>query len=174
MADLKLLIMAIVIAVIGTSASPAFAQDPQVPRKIDEFIGELDTEDLIARLDNFAAAVQSEPNAQAQIIVYRSRRDPPDVSYEYGLLAKKYLVNVRHIDRTRLVTLDGGMSGCLTYELWIVPLGAAPPARRFTYRYPLKRRFDNRSRRSGFTRTHRTRRGTRAAVACSSSSFLLS
>jgi hypothetical protein len=144
MADLKVLSMAIVITVIVTSASPAFAQDPQVPRKVDEFIAELDTEDLMARLDIFAAAVQNDPNAQAQIIVYRSRRDAPDVSRRYGLLAKKYLVNVRHIDRAKVVTVDGGMSGCLTYELWIVPLGAAPPSRRFTYKYPLKRRFDNR------------------------------
>ena len=30
------------------------------------------------------------------------------------------------------------MSGCLLYELWIVPAGAPAPERRFTYQYPLK------------------------------------
>lgn len=105
-------------------------------RKVDEFIGEVDYEDLIARLDNFAIELQNLPNAQAHVIVYRGRRDPPGISHRLALTAKDYLVLQRGISPNRVVTSDGGMSGCLMYELWLVPAGAAPPERRFTYRYP--------------------------------------
>jgi hypothetical protein len=141
MSNLKALVIPIAIAVVLISASTAFAQESgQASRKVDEFIGEVDYEDLIARLDNFAIEIQNQPNALGHIIVYRSRRDPPSVSQRYELLARDYLVKQRGLARNRLVTVDGGMSGCLMYELWIVPPGAAPPERRFTYKYPLARR----------------------------------
>jgi hypothetical protein len=116
-----------------------FAQDAG-SCKVDEFVGEVDSDDLKARLDNFAIALNHQPNALGHIIVYRTRHDPPAVSQRYALRAKDYLVNQRNIDPKTLVTIDGGMTGCLMYELWIVPPGASPPARRFTYKYPLKRR----------------------------------
>jgi hypothetical protein len=109
-------------------------------RKVDEFVGEVDEEDLLARLDNFAIALNDDPKSQGQIIVYRTRRDGPSVSHRHLLRAKDYLVRQRHIDASRIVTVDGGMTGCLSYELWIVPPGASPPERRFAYKYPLKRR----------------------------------
>jgi hypothetical protein len=141
MKDLKSFIVPIAMVVTLTLATSALAQESsQASRKIDEFIGEVDREDLIARLDNFAIEVQNQPSALGHIIVYRSRRHPPSVSQRYALLAKDYLVKVRGIDRNKLVTMDGGRSGCLMYELWIVPPGAAPPERRFTYKYPLEKR----------------------------------
>lgn len=115
-----------------------FAQESAQPaaRKIDEFIGEVDYEDLIARLDNFAVELQSQPNSQAHIIVYRGRRDPPGISHRLALTAKDYMLMERGISPDRVATFDGGMSGCLTYELWLVPAGATSPDRRFTYRHP--------------------------------------
>ena len=128
--------LASALVLIGSSV---FAQDGAVSRKFDEFIGEVDYEDLMARLDNFGIELLKQPSAQGQIIVYRSRRDPPSVSEGFALRAKDYLVSQRRIDRNRLMTVDGGMTGCLMYELWIVPSGASPPERRYTYKYPLKR-----------------------------------
>jgi hypothetical protein len=133
-------------AVVMTGSS-VFAQERVTKsHKIDEFIGEVDYEDLIARLDIFAHALKDKPNAKAHIIVYRSRRDSQAISRKYGLRATNYLVEVRGIDRSRVSTMDGGMSGCLMYELWIVPHGALPPERRFTYKYPIKDYPNNRSR----------------------------
>ncbi len=142
----KLKIFVLVIPLMLTMSALASAQNG-TSRKFDEFVGEVDYEDLMARLDNFAIALKDQPNAQGQIIVYRTRRDRPVVSDRYALPAKGYLVNQRHVDRTRLVTADSGMTGCLMYELWIVPLGASPPERRFTYKYPLKRFTEIRRRR---------------------------
>lgn len=115
----------------------AFVQtNSPTPRKVAEFIGDVDYEDLIARLDNFAIELQNQPQAQGHIIVYRSRRDPPGISHRYALRAKNYLVRERGIDPRKVITIDGGMSGCLMYELWLAPAGAAITERRFTYRYP--------------------------------------
>jgi hypothetical protein len=133
----KLATFIFAILVVLTMSAAASAQT-SASRKLDEFVGEVDYEDLIARLDNFALALMKEPNAQGQIILYRTRRDSPAIGYRYALRAKDYLVRQRRMDGSRLVTVDGGMTGCLMYELWIVPAGAAPPERRFTYKYPLK------------------------------------
>ena len=131
----------ILTAVVGIliAAGTVFAQETQPKaQKFDEFTGEADYEHLMARLDNFLIELQQQPNAQGHIIVYRSRRDSAAVSNRYALRAKDYLVRVRRGDAARIHTFDGGMTGCLTYELWIVPPGADSPPRRFTYQYPLK------------------------------------
>lgn len=147
MNNLKPFVIAVAIAVILITAPAAFAQESgPASRKIDEFIGDVDRGDLKARLDNFAIELQNEPGALGHVIVYRSRRDPPGVSQKYVLLARDYLLRQRGIPRNRLVTADGGRSGCLMYELWIVPPGAAPPERRFTYQYPAERRAGVRKR----------------------------
>ena len=148
MNNLKSFVIPIAIAVVVTIGPSAFAQESsQASRKFDEFICEVDYEDLIARLDNFAIELRNQPGTLGHVIVYRSRRDPPSISQRYALLARDYLVKHRGIARNRLVTADGGRSGCLMYELWIVPQGAAPPERRFTYKYPLEGRTGIRRRR---------------------------
>lgn len=144
MANLKSLIIQITIIVLMIRPGVLAQETSEKSRKIDEFIGEVDYEDLIARLDNFAVALQNQPNAKGHIIVYRSRRDPPAISRRYALKARDYLVKVRSTDRSRVVTADGGMSGCLMYELWLVPPGALPPERRYTYKYPMKSYADRR------------------------------
>jgi hypothetical protein len=148
MNNLKSFVGSIAVAVVVMIGPGVFAQEGgQAASKVDEFIGEVDSGDLKARLDNYAIELQNQPNAFGHVIVYRSRRDPPGVSQRYALLARDYLVNQRGIARSRLVTADGGRSGCLMYELWIVPPGAAPPERRFTYKYPLEKRTGVRTRR---------------------------
>ncbi len=142
----KLATFILAILLVLTRGAAASAQT-SASRKLDEFIEEVDYEDLIARLDNFAVALMKELNAQGQIIVYRTRRDSPAIGYRYALRAKDYLVRQRRMDGSRIVTVDGGMTGCLTYELWIVLARASPPERRFTYKYPLKRYTGVRKRR---------------------------
>ena len=132
----KLNIFFFVVLVVLAVTGAAYAQ---AARKFDEFVGEVDYEDLIARLDNFAVALKNEPAAQGQIIVYRTRHDSPLVGKRALRRAKDYLVRVNHLDGTRIQTIDGGMTGCLWYELWVVPPGTSPPTRRFTYQYPLRR-----------------------------------
>lgn len=141
MNNLKSFMVPLAMTVVLTLCSSTLAREgSQASRKIDEFIGEVDRGDLKARLDNYAIELQNQPSALGHVIVYRSRRDPPSISQRYALLARDYLVKQRGIAQNRLVTVDGGRSGCLMYELWIVPPGAAPPERRFTYKYPLEKR----------------------------------
>ena len=128
--------------VVLIAAATAFAQEskPQA-KKFDEFIGEADFEDIMARLDNFSIELKNRPNAQAHIIFYRTRRDGPAVSRAYLHEAKQYMLR-RGLDPKTIITVDGGMTGCKMYELWIVPPGAEPPERRFTYEYSLRESID--------------------------------
>jgi hypothetical protein len=91
-------------------------------RKFDEF-GDVQYSDLIARLDNFAIALQGEPNAKGFIVAYRSHRDLPGLSNRIVIRSKAYLVNSRGVSSERLATVDGGEADHLSQELWIVPPG---------------------------------------------------
>ena len=97
----------------------------EAARKFDDF-GDVQYSDLIARLDNFAIALQSEPNTKGFIVAYRSRRDLPGLSNRTALRSKDYLVNSRGVSSQRLATVDGGDADCLSQELWIVPAGTTP------------------------------------------------
>jgi hypothetical protein len=104
----------------------------QAARKFDEF-GDLQYSDLIARLDNFAVHLQSEPMVRGFIMVYRSRRDLYGLSSRLASRMKGYLVYSRGIDSERVVTIDGGIASSLVQELWIVPVGTAPTPRSDVY-----------------------------------------
>ncbi len=99
---------------------------PPVGTPFDEF-GPIPRADEKARLDNFAAELQSNPTAQGYIIVYAASNARPGTALRHGQFAKDYLVSVRGIDAARIVTVDGGKRGTATVRLWIVPAGAAPP-----------------------------------------------
>ena len=99
----------------------------ETARKLDEY-GNVRFNDEKARLDNFAIALQNEPNAQGHIIAYGGRRGRAGEAQARADRAKDYLVNQRGIAADRIVTLDGGYREDLTVELWIVPQGATAPA----------------------------------------------
>ncbi len=133
----RVLIAAALMFAIYPETQPIVAQaDNQSARMIDEY-GDVDYEDEMARLDNFAISLQNEPNAKAHIIVYRDRRSLPGLNYSYGFKAKNYLTNTRGINPDRIVTVDGGIRLCLSVELWLVPPGAAAPPLKWTYTYRL-------------------------------------
>jgi hypothetical protein len=124
---------------VASSTTALATRAVPVARKFDEFDdlkrgdGEGDAEggggfaDENARLDNFAIQLQTEPGSQGHIIVYASPRTGRPEFQERTARAKDYLVNIRGIDASRVVTLDGGLRDALKFELWIVPAGAAPP-----------------------------------------------
>ena len=97
-------------------------------QKFDEF-GDVQWSDLIARLDNFAIQLMNEPGATGFILVYRTRRDLPGLSYALAMRAKEYLVLTRGLPNERISTVDGGIAEHLTQELWIVSPGSAPVPR---------------------------------------------
>jgi hypothetical protein len=131
--NLITLAAALFVALISHSEQVAFAQAAQQEaRKFDEF-GDIQYSDLIARLDNLAVQLQSEPGTRGFLVVYRTRRDLPGLSNRYAQRMKTYLVKMRGLSKERVITVDGGVASCLTQELWIAPPGTAPKPRSDAY-----------------------------------------
>lgn len=99
---------------------------PLQPRKFDEFPA-LAFDDLKARLDNLAIGLQNEPGATATIIVYSGRRSRADQASRLIARTREYLVNMRHMDDSRLNIVNGGTRENDYFEIWLVPQGATPP-----------------------------------------------
>lgn len=119
----------LLLAIAILLSSNVYGQEANaIARKFDEF-GDIQISDLKARLDNFAIALQQEPNTKGFIIVYRTRNDLPGLSHSLALRSRNYVLENRSVTKDRLVTIDGGVAMCLTQELWVVPPGTAPKPR---------------------------------------------
>ena len=77
-----------------------------------------------ARLDNFAIELTQRRGANGYIVVYSGEAISAAQARERAKRAKRYLVRVRRINASRLVTLYGEPIGQFTIELYIVPKGA--------------------------------------------------
>lgn len=93
------------------------------PRKFDE-LGSLTRDDEKARLDIFAAELQSDPRASGYIIASGGK---PGEAQTHASNAKTYLISTRGLNANRLVTQQGRPGGGLRIELWLVPVGAETP-----------------------------------------------
>lgn len=97
-------------------------------RKVDEY-ADSHSNDAKARLDNYAIALQNEPDATGYIVAYGGTQCPNRAQPQANL-ARRYLVYTRQLDERRIVTVDGGRrSNASRYaiELWVVPRGASAP-----------------------------------------------
>ncbi len=112
--------LAIVILCLLATASVSFAQSGQVEpaRKLHEFSG-FQCEDLMARLDNYAIALQVEPKLQAYIVAYGGSHGQPEAQI-WAVAAKKYLTSNRGIEAKRIVLLYGGRRELRAMELWLL------------------------------------------------------
>ena len=100
---------------------------PVGPHRFDEFPS-IAFDDDKARLDNLAIELQNNPGATGYIIVYGGRNARTDTADRLGGRARDYLVQTRGIDASRVVVVNGGYRDTNSFELWLVPQGAAPPA----------------------------------------------
>jgi len=96
-------------------------------RKIDEY-GPIRLADEKARLDNFAIELQNDPTARGYVVAYAARGSAPSSAVTRLNTAKNYLVNIRGIESSRIITVNGGTRATAKTDLWVVPDGAAPPA----------------------------------------------
>ena len=122
----RVISLTILVLVAGIFA-PSSAQSERRPvsAKFDEY-GAINSEDLSARLDNFATQLQNQPGSTAYIFAYA-----PEESAK-GILgiAKDYLVNTRGLVADRIKTVYGGRNDVLSeprVQLFITPPGAARP-----------------------------------------------
>jgi hypothetical protein len=107
---------------------PQEQTNAQLPRLFDTYgVITSTSEAEMARLDNFDGEFKKDPTSKVYIIGYNGRDDPPGKARRYILRAKNYLVEVRGVERNRIVTIEGGRREDFIVELWIVPSGASAP-----------------------------------------------
>jgi hypothetical protein len=94
--------------------------------KVDEY-GNIKFEDEKARLDNYAIELQNDPEFVGYIVGYGGRRSRRGEASRRTERAKRYVVTVRGIDASRLLTIDGGYREELTVELKIRHKTLPPP-----------------------------------------------
>lgn len=86
--------------------------------------GDLSWKDEKARLDNFAFALQNDPDLIGYIMVYAGRQSCVGEAKNRALRAKKYLVQTRAVEASRIKFIDGGYREELTVILQPAPRGA--------------------------------------------------
>ena len=86
--------------------------------------GNLSWENEKAHLDNFAIALQHDPDLIGYIIVYAGRRACVGEARDRALRAKRYVVETRGIQASRIKWIDGGYREELTVILQPAPRGA--------------------------------------------------
>ncbi len=87
--------------------------------------GKVSWEEEKARLDNFAAHLQENPDDTGYIFVYAGRRACPGEAQTHAIRAKKYVVEVRGIEASRVVWRDGGYRENFSVGLHLSPSGMA-------------------------------------------------
>ena len=93
------------------------------PSSFDDY-SDIPWADETGRLDNFAIALQHDPKLIGYIIVYAGQRACVGEAEDRARRAKKYLVETRGIQESRVKRIDGGYREELTVILQPVPPGA--------------------------------------------------
>jgi hypothetical protein len=97
------------------------------PHKFDEF-GDINCEDEMARLDNFAIQLQKVQEGRGYILVYGGRFGRRGEARARASRMKSYLTRNRGVDARRITTIDGGYRQDLTVELWLLPPVVGAPS----------------------------------------------
>lgn len=124
----RLLLVAAVSLLVGRQGVVAQTAD-QKARPFDTF-GRITSEDVSARLDNFANGLENEPDAAGYVVCYGPEGEGSGTGRGVLRVTKDYLVNARGIDPERVSTIYGGRykdPAEVVTELWIVPPGADAP-----------------------------------------------
>jgi hypothetical protein len=105
-------------------------------RPFDEF-GDINCEDEMARLDNFAVQLQNDPSSKGLIVFYGGRRFRGQLPKQGEAEAraarlKPYLVERRGIPTDTVMIVGWGYTEDWRVQLWIVPRGASIPDRLIT------------------------------------------
>lgn len=117
------MILVVVFGTAGLASSPI--------RKFDEF-GDIQCEDEMARLDNFAIHLQNDPSAKGLMIFYggqrfRGRLPKRGEAAARAARLKPYLVQRRGVSSDQVIVVDGGYAREWHVEVWIIPAGVTPP-----------------------------------------------
>lgn len=94
------------------------------PDRPFDYYGDIPWEQEQARLDNFAIAIQNEPAALGQIIVFAGRKTCPGEAQARGIRARRYLTERRGVEWDRVLWRHEGFREQLEVILLLVPRGA--------------------------------------------------
>jgi hypothetical protein len=94
-------------------------------RPFDEY-GDINFEDEKARLDNFVIQVFNIPLSSGYILMTAGQKTYRNEATKRLARAKSYLVNVRDIDSSRVITVDCGFTQDLTIKLYVALPGFNP------------------------------------------------
>lgn len=107
----------------GVAALPKM----EAPKRFDEFPSVAHDDDK-ARLDNLAIELQNNPGSIGYVVAYAGRSSRAGEGDRMGQRAIEYLTTTRGLSNDRVRFINGGYRESNTFELWLVPQGAAPPA----------------------------------------------
>ena len=115
------MVIVVVFGLTGFASSPI--------RKFDEF-GDINCEDEMARLDNFAIHLQNDPSTKGLMIFYggqrfRGRLPKRGEAAARAARLKPYLVQRRGVPSDQVIVVDGGYAKEWHVEVWIIPAGAS-------------------------------------------------
>jgi len=109
----------LLILFVGVNRSSGIEPVDQI---LDSY-GDIAWEDEKARLDNFAIHLLESPEYTGYIFVYAGRRACPGEAQARAVRAKKYVVEVRGVDASRVVWRDGGYRESGSVNLHLSPPG---------------------------------------------------
>lgn len=112
----------------GSASTTVQVEPPPIGcgRPFDEY-GDIKFEDETARLDNFVIQIFNIPLSSGYILMTAGQKTYRNEATQRLNRAKSYLVNVRNIDPSRIVTVDCGFTQDLIIKLVIAPPGVTPP-----------------------------------------------
>jgi hypothetical protein len=114
------------LACIASASTRVVIPPFQCGMAFDEY-GDLKFEDEKSRLDNFSIPLSNDPHSRGLILMSAGQKTfTGEAAYRLDR-AKSYLMKVRGIDSSRIVTKDCGFNHDLTTTLRIVPDGATIP-----------------------------------------------
>lgn len=99
---------------------PAYDGEATRYRPYDTY-GGIPTSNEDARLDNFAIALENDPNSKGYILVYAGQRSRPGEAKKRAERARKYIISRGDIDEQRVVAVDGGYRESFEAEIYLVP-----------------------------------------------------
>lgn len=125
---MRRLLTTLLLLVLTAAAAPARQQPAAGGARLIDRFGQIQISDFLARADNFAAELQSNPAAKGYVVVYIVPNRLPGFPLRRAQWARGYLVNGRGIDPSRVEVIDGGYSDVdeVKFELWLAEADAKP------------------------------------------------
>ena len=114
------------LAFIAASLSNRAHYSASTPNSPFDSYGNICWENEEARLDNFAIALQNQPTATGEIMVYAGQISCSDEAKYRGNRARDYLMKKRGVPSHQIILKDGGFQKDVNTILIIVPKGASP------------------------------------------------